>query len=315
MDVQKPEPMRAAHWATLIILLVAALGLRLWGISGESIWFDECITYTFLDSPTLLEFYRGEAIHDPLTVPVYYGSAYLWYNLGFASVVGMRMLSVIFGIAAIAVVYFFGRRLFGHVGGFTAALCMSMAKIQIYMSQEIRNYSLTLLLAAIAMYALHEASVSGRRKWWAINIAATILVCFTHFFALLLPFAQGVYLLITRPRQIKWITLWTAVQLPFYALIPLWIHFVQSGNVEKETAWITWTPISRVFTTYFNVFAGSLQDALDHIRRLPWGLPVHHALGALFLIAGAAFVLYCAHAVWKKREVCGGYRLAPSLLL
>ncbi|HRI87058.1 MAG TPA: glycosyltransferase family 39 protein [Candidatus Hydrogenedentes bacterium] len=312
---QEPGGMTLSQWLALGALLAVAVALRLHAIASESIWFDESITYTWLDSPTIFEFFRGEAIRDPATVPIYYGVAYLWYHLGFTSIVGMRLLSVIAGTLGIMALYFFGRRLFGHIGGLTAAACMTFAKLQIYMSQEIRNYAFTLLFAIVAMYALNEAANRGRRNWWAVNIIASIAVALTHFFGLLLPFAQGVYLLASRPRQIKWIAVWAAVQLPFYALIPLWVNYVQSGQVEAETQWINWTPLSRAFDAYYFVFAGSLQDALDFVRRLPWGIPVHHILGMAFLLAGAGYLAFCAYAVRHKFRLPIGYEARTSFML
>ena len=197
--------------ASLIALLLVALGVRLYKIESESVWFDECVTYLALEkhlSP--MGFFRAEAYYDPATVPVYFGSAYIWYNLGFTSIIGMRVLSLIAGMTTIVVMYAFGRRLFGHIGGMTVALCMTAAKLQIYMSQEIRNYTFTLLFASIAMYALHEAVTTNRKHWWVINVLANGLLCLTHFVAGLLLFAQGVYLIATQWRRFKTIWIWAA---------------------------------------------------------------------------------------------------------
>lgn len=326
------------HWLALGAVLVAALVLRLYKIDTESIWYDETITYEFLDSPTIVEFFRGEAVHDPMTVPIYYGSAYLWYRLGFTSIVGMRLLSVTAGMASIVVLYLLGRRLFGHTGGLVAALCMTFAKIHIYMSQEIRNYAFTTLFALVAVYALHEAAIHGRKWWWTLNIAANVFAGLTHFFALILPFAQGVFLVLVPFRfplpawaerigsranpplshavsRAAFISVWTLIHLPFYALIPFWTRFVQSGSVEHETHWIPWVPLTRAFVAYYYVFAGSLQDGMDVIRHRPWGLPVEHALGTAFLVAGAGYVMY---SVWRYRQgVRGttGYDLPSASLL
>ncbi|MCC6153536.1 MAG: glycosyltransferase family 39 protein [Candidatus Hydrogenedentes bacterium] len=301
---------------SLVLLLAVALGLRLYKIETESAWFDECVTYLELKKElSPLDFFRAEAYYDPATVPVYFGSAYIWYNLGFTSVIGMRMLSLIAGMITIVVMYGFGRRLFGHVGGMTVALCMTAAKLQIYMSQEIRNYAFTLMLAAIAMYALHEAVTTNRKHWWAINVIANGLLCLTHFIAGLLLFAQGVYLIVTRWRQFKTTAIWAASHIPFLAFIPLWIKFVTPGNLEDQTNWITFAGFDRAFRAYFFVFAGSYQDAMDFVRTLPFGIPVHYVLGALFMLAGAAFVAYCVRAWQKHRAEKQGYTFDSAALL
>ena len=302
--------------ASLIALLGIALSLRLYKIETESVWFDECVTYLALEkhlSP--MDFFRAEAYYDPATVPVYFGSAYVWYNLGFTSVLGMRVLSLIAGMTTIIVMYAFGRRLFGHMGGMTVALCMTAAKLQIYMSQEIRNYTFTLLFAAIAMYALHEAVTTNRKHWWVINVLANGLLCLTHFIAGTLLIAQGIYLLIVRPRDISKTIAWAWDIMPFLMFIPLWIQYVTADNMEEQTNWIVWAGLDRAFRAYFFVFAGSYQDAMDFVRTLPFGIPVHYILGTLFMLAGAIFVFYCARQWRQRRETAQGYTFTSAVFL
>ena len=258
------------QWLSLATLLAVALAVRLYRIDSESIWYDESVTYQSLDCAGPMEYFRTEAGYDPLAVPAYFGSAYVWYKLGFTSVVGVRMLSVATGMLGIAVLYFFGRRLFGHMGGMTAALCMSLAKLQIYMSQEIRNYAFTMLFAVVAMYALHEALQTDRRRWWVVNVAANGLLCLTHFMAVILVFAEGVYLLAARPRKTLRTVAWGIAHLPFLLFISIWIHLVARDMIDDAASWIGQQPLGRAFKAYYFVFAGSLQDAMDIIHVLPY---------------------------------------------
>lgn len=317
-EALSPQRARMARgqWFSLIVLLIAALAVRLYRIEAESIWFDESVTYMSLDNGSAMDFFRAEAEQDPLAVPIYFGGAYLWHAIGFTSIVGMRLLSIAAGMAGIVVIYLFGRRLFGHIGGLTAALCMSFAKLQIYMSQEIRNYAFVLLFAAVAMYALHEAVAGGRRGWWVLNVIANGLLCLTHYLAMILLFAEGLYLLSARPRKIAWTALWSVAHLPFLLFIPYWTHLMARGNIDAAASWIGWQPLSRAFKAYYFVFAGSLQDAMDFIRVLPFGIPVQHVLGVGMMLAGAWFVAYCAWSYARRRKTPQGYSpLSAGLLL
>ena len=302
------------HGVQLGTLLLAALGVRIFRIGTESLWFDECVTYMALHNPSIIGFFREEAQYDPVMVPVYYGAAYIWYHLGFTSIVAVRMLSVVASLAAIIFLYFWTRSLFNHAAGLAAAVCMSFAKLQIYMSQEIRNYAFTMLLALVAMYLFHEAVKREKRTWWILSIAANIVLAYTHFFALLLLLAQGVFLLITRPKRILWIAGWTAVHLPFLALMPIWIHNIVSSPIS-ETGWIPWAPVNRLFDAYYFVFAGSLQDAMDFVRVLPFGIPVHHMLGVAMLAAGACYVSASAIFYLRKAIPMEGFKFDTSVML
>ncbi|MDZ4858556.1 MAG: glycosyltransferase family 39 protein [Candidatus Hydrogenedentes bacterium] len=315
MSVEHPrEKMTAWHWASLGAILLLALAVRVFRIQTESIWFDEAVTYMWLDSPSLIAFFRAEGVYDPVMVPVYYAMAYGWFHLGFTSIVGVRLLSVLASMLAVAGVYYWGRRMFSHVAGLAAAACMAFAKLQIYMSQEIRNYAVTMLVALIAMYIFQRAVQSDQRKWWIANVAVNILLAYTHFFALLLLLAQGVYLLLTRPKSVLWICAWTAAHAPFLALMPVWISTIVTSELD-ETGWIPWAPLSRAFDAYYYVFAGSLQDAMDFVRVLPFGIPVHHLLGMGMLVAGAWFIAYSVRQYREKTDSREGYQPSAVLML
>lgn len=310
------ERMKPSHWFAFAVLMFVALGMRLYKIDTETIWFDEAITYMGLHNSDPMDFFRHEATHDPKSVPFYYACAYIWYHLGFTSITGMRMLSVLAGMAVVAGMYFFGRRFFGHIGGLTAALCVACAKLHVYQSQEIRNYTFTLAIALFAMFALHKAAVECDKRWWPVNVFANVLLSYTHFLAMILLFAQGVFLLVTRPRQIKGTALWTLAHAPFLALIPLWEKLITTADFEHETNWIPRSYKQRAFEAYYYVFAGSKLDAPDFIRALPFGwIPIHQILGGAMLLAGAGFVAWSAWVRLGRAESLPGFKYPTSLFL
>ena len=293
-----------------------ALAMRLYRIGTETIWFDECITYMGLHFDNPMDFFRNEATRDPSSVPFYYACAYIWYHLGFTTVLAMRLLSVIGGMAVVAGLYAFGRKLFGHIGGLTAALCVACVKLHVYESQEIRNYTFTLSLALLAMFSLYKAAIENDRRWWPVNVAANVLLSYTHLLGTVLLFGEGVYLLLTRPRQIKSIALWTLAHLPFLALIPLWVRLITTANFTHETEWIPRSFKQRLFDAYFYVFAGSKLDAPDFVRALPLGsVPIPQILGTAMLLAGVAFAGYSLW-VWRKKNNClPGFQPASALFV
>jgi uncharacterized membrane protein len=309
--------MRPSEWAGLIIVLLVALGFRVYKIAAETIWFDECVTYMGLNEPSIMDLYRNEATRDPKSVPFYYGCAYLWYHMGFDSITEMRMLSVFGGMVVVTGIYFFARRFFGHIGGIAAALCVSCAKLHVYESQEIRNYTFTLSLALLAMFTFYQAAVANKRQWWVFNVAANILLVYTHLLSALLLFAQGVYLLLTRPKQVKGIALWTFAHAPFLAFIPVWEAIITTADFKHETDWIPLTyNLDRAIATYYYVFAGSKLDAPDLIRTLPFGsFPIQHLLGMALVIALTFFLFTCLRVWPKNADAQLGFKRQNALFL
>ncbi len=309
--------MRPSEWVGLALILLLALGFRVYHIGAETIWFDECVTYMGLDEPTIMGLFRNEATRDPKSVPFYYGCAYLWYQMGFDSITEMRVLSIIGGMVVVTGVYFFARRFFGHVGGIAASLCVSCAKLHVYESQEIRNYTFTLSIALLAMFTFYQAGVANKSRWWPINVAVNVLLVYTHLLSALLLFAQGVYLLLTRPKQLKGIAAWAFAHAPFLAIIPFWQAWITTADFKHETDWIPLTyNLDRAIATYYYVFAGSKLDAPDLIRTLPFGsLPIHHFLGMALVIALAIFLVRCVQVWLKQLDAQPGFLRQNALFL
>jgi hypothetical protein len=81
------------------------------------------------------------------------------------------------------------------------------------------------------------------------------------------------------------------------------------NKLESHVAWIYKPGLQRLFDAYYFVYAGSKLDALDLVRRLPLGIPVHHILGIVLMGLAALFVVYSL--VITKREIAG--RLVPMV--
>ncbi|MCK5861729.1 MAG: glycosyltransferase family 39 protein, partial [Candidatus Hydrogenedentes bacterium] len=182
----------------LPILMVLGLVLRIYGIHAESAWWDEYASLTFLDAPTLAQFLQQNRTLDPATLPLYFVLEYLWAHSISSSLAGLRLLSVGIGVATIPLVYALGARLFGKRAGYTAALLLALSPIHIHHSQGIRMYGLLVLLSVASMWSLLRMVQKGKRSGWWLHGLFSLLLYWTHPFALLVPAAQGGWLLLHR---------------------------------------------------------------------------------------------------------------------
>jgi uncharacterized membrane protein len=66
----------------------------------------------------------------------------------------VRLLSVLFGVATIPVIYLIGKRLSSPVVGLAAAVLLAFSPFHIRFAQEARMYTLLTLNTAVALYAL-----------------------------------------------------------------------------------------------------------------------------------------------------------------
>ena len=73
-----------------------------------------------------------------------------------------RLLSVLFGVRHIPVIYLIGKRLSGVLVGLVAAVFLAFSPFNIYFAQETRMYTLLTFNAAVAIYALVRLLTDSR---------------------------------------------------------------------------------------------------------------------------------------------------------
>ena len=133
--------------STYLLLLVIAAGafLRVYGLSGQFYWYDEIITLKV----------AHESLGSIITgkrPPLYLALAHFWIgNFGYSEVAA-RLLSVIFGVSSIVLIYIVGKTLFDRKIGVISAFFMSVSVFQIHYSQELRYYSLFEFLTLVSFY-------------------------------------------------------------------------------------------------------------------------------------------------------------------
>ena len=134
-----------------LLILLLALGLRLYRLDGQSLWYDEG-TSVVLAGRDVAAIVQGAAadIHPPL----YYVLLHFWARLFGSSEVAVRLLSAIAGLGVVGAVYLLGRRLFDQQVALVAALLAALSPFLVYYSQEARMYILAALLGAVSTYLM-----------------------------------------------------------------------------------------------------------------------------------------------------------------
>src|SRR5260370_1916890 len=118
---------------------------------------------------------------------LYYALLRFWTRFGEREVFIM-LLSVLFGLAALPIVWAIGDRLLGRRVGLIAASLLAINAFHIKYSQEVRGYSLLVLLAALSMFLFVRGIEQPSRQTWIMYALFATLTILYHFFrAFLLP--------------------------------------------------------------------------------------------------------------------------------
>lgn len=161
---------------TFFLVLLLALGLRVAGITYDSFWLDEGYQtmvdaigqplpdFTQVpDKPYLFQFGEPQPVErllaqfrqvDPLCPPLHAVLLNRWMTVFGTGDAAVRALSVVFSLAALAVVYWCVYILFGARAALFTGLAQALSPFDIFYAQEARMYSLLVLAAAGSFGAL-----------------------------------------------------------------------------------------------------------------------------------------------------------------
>ncbi|QPV63700.1 glycosyltransferase family 39 protein [Halosimplex litoreum] len=238
--------------ALLGVVLVVALVVRLRALTAESLWMDEVYSITYATERSTLAILTELPLEDPHP-PLYYLLLRGWTAVFGASTVATRALSVVFGVAAVGLLFALGRRLYDRETATVAAAMLALSGMHLYFSQDTRMYSLYTALAVASLYWYVRLVFDGdrSRRTAAGYVATTVLLGYTHVFGLFLVLAQNCYLAIhalrvERSQAVELLRNWVGTQAvtalllgPFLAVLGMRLL----GYPPFDTASPTWIPV------------------------------------------------------------------------
>lgn len=237
--------MAARRWLLLAVILLA-LGLRLFRIDAQSLWYDEG-TSVALAGRNLATITRSAAadIHPPF----YYYALHGWTALAGFSPSAVRALSALVGTALVGITWALAQQLYGPSTALVAAFLAAISPFAVYYSQETRMYILVATLGALSTWlagdlilttswrAEHDAAANAaaqvhpwmgsRRRVWVAYVVTSALVLYTHYFGFTVLLAQSVavavWWLIAARRRMAFVIRWAAAQLAVGVLYLPWL--------------------------------------------------------------------------------------------
>jgi mannosyltransferase len=235
------------------------VGLRLWGLTFQSYWFDELFSADYSNPAnsalTVVKLTLAD-VHPPF----YQLLMWLSYQLfGYTEWAG-RFPSALAGVLTIPVIYLLGRDLFSsRVGLYAAALAAPNFYLLNY-AQEARSYALLYFLCSLSFLYFMRTLESRSRFNLACYIAATITLLYTHYFGFVLLFAQGliacVYLYTTgwsnRPLLTRAAIAAGVIAVAIAPLVP-----VIAGHSAINDFWIP-QPAADFLLKYFQAYFSSV---------------------------------------------------------
>ena len=171
------EALSTREGQALAAMVAGGAILRLLFLGGESLWLDEAFSVT-ISRRGLLDLLRM-VVRTDAHPPLYYLVLKLWMGFG-SSETHVRLLSALFSIAAIPVMYAVAVALYGDRRiGLLSALILAISPFQIWYAQEARMYAMLTFLVLLSAYFYIRALQDGEPRDWAGYSIATALALYT----------------------------------------------------------------------------------------------------------------------------------------
>jgi mannosyltransferase len=239
------KSLKGVNQTRLVLLglaLVVCLGavLRIVKLSSESLWLDEAFSiFTSHESLPVIVQETSKDVHPPL----YYFALHYWLQVFGDSEFAVRFLSVLFGLAAILVIYKLASILFDRTTGLFAAILLAWSHFNIEYSQEARMYELLALLSLGSFYFFlkllrEDAGVLSLVGY----IVCSSLLTYTQVYSVFVIVAENVFFLflLFASRNIFRRTLWRWLlsQVIVLLLFAPWLMVLKHQISEHKSFWI-----------------------------------------------------------------------------
>lgn len=194
-----PQPRYAAadSWLTadraaiaLASIFAIGLAVRVVGL-GDGLWFDEIKMHVLYMTESLG---RIAVTYDDQNQHLLYSLLAKISILTFGdSAIALRLPAVVFGLAGIWSVYFFGIRVTGRREALLAALLIAVSSHHVWFSQNARGYTGLLFFTLVSSALFIDLLRNEDRERWKLSVAyggMIALALYTHLTAAVLPVAH-----------------------------------------------------------------------------------------------------------------------------
>lgn len=241
--------MRVAYAFSAVILLASAL--RLYGIADRSFWKDEGIETTmaqFTGPPCKL--LSPDFLNDP---PLFPAIVQGWQEAvgklpgvepGTARRDGaLRLLPALFGLLGVWAFYAAARRIPGVADtALPAALLMAVSPFHLYYAQDLRAYTLLVLLLSLGLLALLRALESNALRDWAAFTLCMVLAFYTQYAAVWYLAAFNLFFVLTLRQQTSRFAPWFAANATWLVAALPGLHMSSTISRTFEQATERWFP-------------------------------------------------------------------------
>lgn len=287
----------------IVTALILGFILRLISLN-QSFWLDEATSATVARSLNFSEIVTQFAPND-FHPPLYYLLLNVWSLPFGVSEIWARVLSVLFALGTIYVVYLIGKKIKSENLGTIAAILVATAPLHVYYSQEARMYSMEAFLVSLGVYLFLK------EKWIFFSIALA-LIGLTDYLPLLIIPAFWIFGVVSK-KSIPWFTKLILSHVPLALCYALWSPFLLSqlrnGLSVRDSGSLWWQVLGSS-----NIKELLLVPVKFMIGRISFDSNIIYGLVVGFTGLVFAFIFYKSKKFLKENILIYLWLLVPIIL-
>jgi 4-amino-4-deoxy-L-arabinose transferase-like glycosyltransferase len=279
---------------TMVLILLLAIGLRVWGLQGQSLTSDE-VAEIEIAKGSLGEILPAKDGFPPL----YHVFLWGWLKI-FQHDESARWLSVLFGSITVLIMWKLGSEIGGKRAKCWIAFILAVSPFHIWYSQESRAYALYFLEATLVFWFFFKAFKTGHLRDWIFYGFFVLAGLYTHYFFSILVLVNCILFLkeMQTRRDLKKVFL-LHVGIGFFTLPLLWLL---KEDLELQTAYSYQTPfgLAEMGFTYFSYLSGYvLGPSIRELHTMPTLMAIIQFLPWLIILC-ACLVVFCYQALREQ---------------
>ncbi len=265
------------------ILMTLVVMVSIFILSRESLRLDEAQSlWQISRSPSAILNTVATDVH----LPLYHLLLYVWQKNFGGGVFSARMLSLIFFLASIPALYFLGKQIYDSRVGLLASTLLSLSPFALWYANEIRMYSLLMLITILHYYfflEIYKKKENAGSFLWINYWAVGILGIYTHYFFFFVILSQFLFSIL----QIKSFSRTTIMRFVITGISWLisflpWAYYVYSLRASLFSEPLIPAPsIINIFATFSQFLFGFQAESINVALLSLWPVLVLFAFFAL----------------------------------
>lgn len=280
--------MHPFHAAIALATLVGAV-VRFRVAVGSQVWLDEANSVLLALTP-LGEL--GAALRPDSSPPLYYLVLKAWTFVAPLDPLSLRVPSLIMGIAAIPALAWIAWRMDRPLAGVVAAWLLALSPLHVLYSEEIRMYSMLILLALGFHFAVFRALRAGSA---VPALVAGAALAYTHYYGLVYVGASlATALVVLSGCRRRVLGVGVGVGLAFLPWMPVLLAQLDNPHHVAwiQPFWASYPEGAAVLRSFQSFLPGGTKYLFVPLRGVDAQLPV-------VLLGGLPFVVVALRRGWR----------------